>query len=116
MAGMASGIGVLGLHVRGDRLSATPLLPANWELFELSYCFGKTLDRISVNQSARDGVQRVVLDGVPQANAEIHLIDDGREHSVEIEIFADSRSMIRRRLWPLKCVKAIALGIKEYIT
>jgi cyclic beta-1,2-glucan synthetase len=77
---------LLGLQVRGDRLSVTPLLPANWESFELSYCFGKTLFRISVNQSTGDGLQRVVLDGVPQPNAEVHLIDDGREHSVEIEI------------------------------
>jgi cyclic beta-1,2-glucan synthetase len=76
---------LLGLQVRGDRLSVTPLLPANWESFELNYCFGKTLYRVSVNQSAGDGVQRVVLDGVSQANAEVHLIDDGREHSVKIE-------------------------------
>lgn len=78
MAGMANGIGVLGLHVRGDRLSVTPLLSASWESFELSYCFGKTRFRISVNQSS--------IDDVSQANAEIHLIDNGREHSVEIEM------------------------------
>jgi hypothetical protein len=29
-------------------------------------------------------VQRVVLDGVSQPNGEVQLIDDGREHSVEI--------------------------------
>jgi cyclic beta-1,2-glucan synthetase len=52
----------------------------------LSYCFGKTLFRISVNQSNGDGSQRVVLDGVSQPNAEVHLVDDGREHSVEIEM------------------------------
>jgi len=77
---------LLGLQVRGDRMSVAPLLPANWESFELSYYFGKTLFRISVNQSTGDGLQRVVLDGVSQPNAEIHLIDDGREHSVEIEM------------------------------
>jgi len=77
---------LLGLQVRGDRLSVTPLLPVKWESFELSYRFGKTLFRISVNQSNGDGLQRVVLDGVSQPNAEVHLVDDGREHSVEIEM------------------------------
>jgi len=75
---------LLGLRVRGDRLSVTPLLPVKWESFELSYRFGKTLFRISVDQSSGDGVQRLVLDGVLQSNAEVHLIDDGREHSVKI--------------------------------
>ena len=77
---------LLGLQVSGDRLSVTPLLPASWESFEMSYCFGKTLFRVSVNESTGDGLQRVVLDGVSQPNGAIHLIDDGREHSVEIEM------------------------------
>jgi cellobiose phosphorylase len=75
---------LLGLRVRGDRLSVAPLLPANWDSFELRYCFGNTLFRVTVNQSTGDGVQRVVLDGVSQPNGEVQLIDDGREHSVEI--------------------------------
>jgi cyclic beta-1,2-glucan synthetase len=65
-------------------LSVTPLLPADWQSFELSYRFGKTLFRISVDPSPGDGVQRLVLDGVLQSDAEVRLIDDGREHSVEI--------------------------------
>jgi hypothetical protein len=41
---------------------------------------------VTVNQSTGDGSQRVVLDGVPQPNGEVQLIDDGREHSIGIEM------------------------------
>ena len=77
---------LLGLRVRGDRLSVAALLPANWDSFELRYCFGNTLFLVTVNQSTGDGLQRVVLDGVSQPTGEVQLIDDGREHSVEIEM------------------------------
>jgi cyclic beta-1,2-glucan synthetase len=75
---------LFGLSVSGDRLSVTPLLPKNWSSFEMTYRFGNTPFRITVNEAAIDGLKHAILDGVPQPGGEVLLVDDGREHLVEI--------------------------------
>jgi cyclic beta-1,2-glucan synthetase len=67
-------------------LSVVPLVPANWDSFEMRYCFGNTFFCVTVSQSTDDGLQCVVLDGVLQPGGEVLLVDDGREHIVEITV------------------------------
>jgi cyclic beta-1,2-glucan synthetase len=75
---------LLGLQVEGDRLRLAPLMPANWDSFELHYHHGNTLYHLKVTQPAGIESQLVVLDGVLQPNGEISMLDDGREHSAHI--------------------------------
>jgi cyclic beta-1,2-glucan synthetase len=75
---------LLGLSVIGDRLSVAPLLPANWRSFEMTYRYGDTPFRITVNEAAIDSAKHAILDGVPQQGGEVILVDDGREHTVEM--------------------------------
>lgn len=76
---------LLGLQLEGDRLRIQPLLPAEWREFKLHYRFGETAYHIAVRQTAAaDGTQQVSLDGVMQSGLDIPLIDDGRDHQIEI--------------------------------
>jgi cyclic beta-1,2-glucan synthetase len=79
---------ILGIDVQGNRLRINPCIPADWAEFELTVRRGETPWRIAVKnpKGLERGTSRVRVDGVPIAGGAIFLTDDGREHSVEIEI------------------------------
>ena len=82
---------LLGLRLEVDRLYITPCLPGEWSGFSLRYRYRETEYRITVQRSdsedeAREGVTSVTVDGVVQDGSHIPLVDDGREHLVEVRI------------------------------
>ena len=66
---------LLGLRREGDKLRIVPCLPASWPGFKLSYRYGETLYRIEVVRDKNGGAEHV-----------IPLLDDGREHRVDVRI------------------------------
>ena len=56
---------VLGMKVRGDRLQLKPVIPGNWEGFNLRYRHGEAIYEIRVEnpEGLERGVGRVELDG-----------------------------------------------------
>ncbi|MDO8722537.1 MAG: hypothetical protein Q7J31_09960, partial [Syntrophales bacterium] len=82
---------LLGLTLTADRLSFAPLLPADWEGFTLHYQYRETVYHIAVLRS-QDGDDEtgMTVDGVRQQDATITLVDDHREHAVEVKIPAAS--------------------------
>ncbi|WP_213767690.1 glucoamylase family protein [Caballeronia sp. dw_19] len=81
---------LLGLQVEGDRLTVVPLLPADWDSFELRYCHGSAVYRLGITRSTDNSSQIMVLDGVPHPSGEVLLVDDGREHTVHIWLPSDA--------------------------
>ena len=80
---------LLGLRLEVDKLRVAPCLPADWKGFTVHYRYRDTLYHINVLQvSARDGETSVTVDGVGQHDKAIPLVDDHREHSVEVRIQA----------------------------
>jgi cellobiose phosphorylase len=80
---------LLGLRREGDRLTLVPCLPEAWRGFSLRYRYGETEYSIAVqNARGETGKPRVTVDGVEQPGQAIHLVDDGREHSVEVRLRA----------------------------
>ena len=75
---------LLGLRLEAGRLRFTPVLPAEWEGFSLDYRYRDTPYRINLRQSDPGTVSTVWLDGVVQADGYIPLVDDGVEHSIEL--------------------------------
>ncbi len=76
---------LLGLHRKGDTLRIAPCIPADWPAYAMDYRHGKAIYRISISQTATDGSEgSVTVDGVEQTARTIQLVDDGREHRVEI--------------------------------
>ncbi|MBU1331599.1 MAG: cyclic beta 1-2 glucan synthetase [Gammaproteobacteria bacterium] len=74
---------LLGVQRIGNNMRLQPLLPANWPGFSLDYRFGSTLYRIEVHQAA-DATPALHLDGVRLDGPDIPLLDDAREHRIEL--------------------------------
>jgi cyclic beta-1,2-glucan synthetase len=73
-----------------DSLSFAPLLPADWEGFTVHYQYRETVYHIAVlRRQVGDGVAGVTVDGIPQWDKTIPLVDDHQEHTVEVRIPTD---------------------------
>lgn len=80
---------ILGLQVRGTLLRLVPCIPQSWPGFELSYRYKSTEYNIEVVNRSGLGhtVTACAVDGVSLAcDAPIQMSDDGRRHTVTIEL------------------------------
>ena len=82
---------LLGLRLEVDRLHLAPCLPADWTEFKIHYRYRETVYHLAVTQTlagegASSGVMRVMVDGVEQQDQTIQLVDDHREHRVEVSV------------------------------
>jgi cyclic beta-1,2-glucan synthetase len=74
---------LLGLRLEVNRLHLVPRLPAGWESFQVHYRYRETVYHITV---ARAGEALLTIDGKAHEAGPIPLVDDGREHSVELRV------------------------------
>jgi cyclic beta-1,2-glucan synthetase len=78
---------LLGLRLEGNTLHLAPCLPVDWPGFTLRYRYRETTYAIAVTQTAgATGEIRVTVDGVDQPDPVIPLVDDRREHAVEVRL------------------------------
>jgi cyclic beta-1,2-glucan synthetase len=78
---------LLGIRLEVDKLHLTPCLPEDWEGFKMHYRFRETVYHIVVQQKpVGDGDMRVIVDGIEQHDKTIPLVDDHKEHWVEVRI------------------------------
>jgi cyclic beta-1,2-glucan synthetase len=78
---------LLGLRLTADRLHFAPCLPADWQQFQLHYRYRETAYDITVRQtSGAQAGMTVSVDGVAQSDPSVPLVDDGREHRVEVSL------------------------------
>ena len=78
---------LLGLRLEVDRLHIAPCLPADWNGFKLRYRYRETVYHIVVTQlPAGQSETKVTVDGVEQPDPAIPLVDDRREHAVEVRL------------------------------
>jgi cellobiose phosphorylase len=86
---------LLGLKLEADRLSFAPCLPADWKTYKVHYRYRETVYHITIQQThaAKDKIT-VTVDGIKQDEDSIPLVDDHKEHRVEVRIFVsqDSRN------------------------
>jgi cyclic beta-1,2-glucan synthetase len=77
---------LLGLRLEVDKLRFEPCLPADWDSFNVHYRYRETVYHITILQMSTVGGMRITLDGVPLDGTAIPLVDDRRDHSVEVRI------------------------------
>ena len=80
---------LLGLGRQGDKLRIAPCMRDDWETFALRYRFGETHYHINVlRERSTTGTQgfHVTLDGVDLGDSAITLVDDHRDHVVEVKV------------------------------
>ncbi len=77
---------VLGFKLRGDRLSIAPVIPDDWQGFEIAYRRGTTTYEIEVRRRASSEPRVIELDGRNVEEPSIPLADDGGIHKVTVWI------------------------------
>jgi cellobiose phosphorylase len=79
---------LLGLRLEVDRLRFAPCLPADWKSFKVHYRYRETLYHIAIRQThAQNSGMTVTVDGIKQDNKAIPLVDDRKEHAVEVKLY-----------------------------
>ena len=78
---------LLGLRLEVDKLRFAPCMPVDWERFKAHYRHRETVYHISVLQtrSGNSGMS-VTVDGVERPDQAIPLVDDHKDHLVEVII------------------------------
>jgi cellobiose phosphorylase len=79
---------LLGLRLETDKLRFEPCLPKEWDEFKVRYRYRETSYQVTVRRISGNSPERVIVDGALQSGATISLIDDRREHAVEVSIAA----------------------------
>ena len=79
---------ILGLRIETDKLQFAPCLPAHWKEFKVHYRYRETVYHIVVRQTSDASGTTLIVDGVEQNDKAILLVDDRREHAVEVRINA----------------------------
>ncbi len=84
---------ILGLRLDLDTLHLTPCIPADWPGFTVHYRYRETLYHIVVTQlPAGQGEPGVTVDGLARDDLSIALVDDRRDHAVEVRVGLDAGS------------------------
>ncbi|HEY0879774.1 MAG TPA: glucoamylase family protein [Zeimonas sp.] len=77
---------LLGLRIEaGERLRLEPLLPDDWNGFEMRYRHRETPYRIRVRAVDSDAGPVLRVDGVATQERDVPLVDDRREHEIELD-------------------------------
>jgi cellobiose phosphorylase len=78
---------LLGLRLEVDKLYLAPRLPSTWDEFKVHYRYRETVYHIIVLRSLHGNSEtNVTLDGVGQHLTYVPLVDDHKEHAVEIKL------------------------------
>jgi cellobiose phosphorylase len=78
---------LLGLRIKADCLSFAPLFHPEWSEYRIHYRYRDTFYHCHVTRSGEGtGVRCVTVDNDDQPDRVVHLVDDGREHKVEVQV------------------------------
>ena len=78
----------IGLRKEGNNLHFLPCLPKEWNEFEMTYRFGESNYTIHFNQTiSTEKKMSITVDGVLQENAAVSLINDGKQHEVQVALY-----------------------------
>ena len=79
---------ILGFHKRGDRLRIEPCVAPDRPRYELTYRHRSATYYIVVENRAGTGrgVRAVIVDAQAVRDGEIPLMDDGKTHTVQVEL------------------------------
>jgi cellobiose phosphorylase len=81
---------LLGLRLDVDKLRFIPCLPDDWKSFRLHYRYRETFYHITAARvEPGSDVVSVTVDSLVQSDRTVHLVDDQREHFVEINLGGD---------------------------
>ena len=77
---------LLGLRLEGDHLRLDPRVPPVWGSYKIHYRYRETPYHITVQVGAENGVTKVICDGVERPDQTVPLVDDRRDHQIEVQV------------------------------
>jgi len=79
---------LLGVNREGDHLRLAPRMPKTWTTYKIHYRFGQTVYHITFTRvpDHSSEAKALTLDGQEIAGPTIPLVDDRREHAVEMKV------------------------------
>ena len=78
---------LLGANLEGDQLRLSPRLPKSWPSYKIHYRYRQTVYHITIIGIADlPGENQLVLDGNVLTSKTVPLVDDRREHFVELKV------------------------------
>ena len=78
---------LIGIRLDVDQLRFSPCLPAGWKGLSIRYRFHETVYQCQIRATGSAcGIRSVMVDGVEQPERSVRLVNDHREHAVEVEI------------------------------
>jgi cyclic beta-1,2-glucan synthetase len=79
---------LLGVNLEGEQLRLTPRLPKSWTTCKIHYRYRQTVYHITISRLTADSASasQLFLDGNELASETVPLVDDRREHSVELKV------------------------------
>ena len=78
---------LLGLRVEADKLYFAPRVPSTWNAFKVHYRYRETVYHILVRRSPTGNAETSVRpDSVIQQQTHIVLVDDHKDHDVEVQV------------------------------
>jgi cyclic beta-1,2-glucan synthetase len=75
---------LLGLKLDVDKLRIEPCIPADWKSYQMHYRYRDTFYNITVMRTG--AALGVTVDGLVQSDGMVHLIDDQKDHLVQVTI------------------------------
>ncbi|MBA3833292.1 MAG: cyclic beta 1-2 glucan synthetase [Chthoniobacterales bacterium] len=76
---------LLGVRLEGDQLRLLPRFPTAWNGYKIHYRYRRTVYHITLTRTDNLPAQTIQLDGAMLQRDTIPLVDDQREHFVEIQ-------------------------------
>jgi len=79
-----------GVNLVGDQLRLNHRLPKNWTTFKIHYRYRQTVYHITITRLAADSADanQFFLDGNELVVKTVPLVDDRREHFVELKVWS----------------------------
>ncbi len=79
---------LLGVNREGDQLRLTPRLPNSWTSYKIHYRYQQTVYHITFSRVSADSpnANQLFLDGTALTGKTVPLIDDRKEHFVEMKL------------------------------
>jgi cyclic beta-1,2-glucan synthetase len=89
--------GLLGIIREGDFLRLEPKLHPDWPSCSVQYRFKSATYRINIQRKKNDATARkVFLDGAELSSNILNLMDDDKEHIVNVEVNVEVNAKVNR--------------------
>ncbi len=79
---------LLGVNLEGNQLRLTPRLPKSWKTYKIHYRYRQTVYHITISRLPTEAAEanQLFLDGEELPLKTVPLVDDRREHFVEMKV------------------------------